>query len=185
MSENPWETLAIALTGFSPLFFVGGAIIAQELEKGARVVPGYPSVSIIRCERTAERLEGRAHPEYTVSYHMTPSVRGAPARCYIDVANKSIADIANIMSLKRWEVAILSRGSVSIDEGMYGQVPTIDEKAMVKRIEKCGGMILGIHSERTLTGKDTGGPLSKVAHVHFASDPRAARCLTDTLLREP
>lgn len=142
-------------------------------------------MSIIRCQRAARKIEDRAHTAYDVSYHLTPGWDDVPDRCYIDIRNKSIAGIASLEGLKEWEIAVLSHGSISLDRDMFGQVPTVDEKAMVGRIEACSGEIIGIHSERTLTGKETGGPLSRVAHVHFRADPRSARCLIRKLLEEP
>ena len=142
-------------------------------------------MSIIRCQRAASKMEDRAHPTYEVSYHIVPGNRDIPDRCYIDVRNKAVMDLAKLKGLKEWEIAVLSQGSVSTDKHMFGDAPTVNKDAMIERIKACGGEVTDVHSERTLTGKESGGPLSKVAHIHFKADPRSAQCIIRKLLEEP
>lgn len=46
MTENPWETLAIAVGGFTPIIFVGIIVVAKELDTLKSHSGGYDSLSI-------------------------------------------------------------------------------------------------------------------------------------------
>lgn len=148
-------------------------------------------MSIIRCQRAARKIEDKAHPAYDVSSYLAPGWDEVPDRCYINIRNKSIIEIAKRKGLMKWETDVLSGGCVFVggydpaEREMFGEAPTINKEAMIERIKACSGEVTGVHDERLLTGKERGGPLSKIAHVHFIADPRSAQCLIRKLLEEP